>query len=274
MSAGDERTGAQQAVQRARHAASQARIAAATRAYRETLVRAMFALPVRDCAYKRVGRRVSVLRAGCLTPLDELGLAQLRDAGFEIAVVTVDQASPHSVPRPGSVRAGDVRVGDLRTVPMPPRSFDIVHCALLLDRISHVELVLDRLTAALRPGGLLLLHIRDRDCAVGLLDRLLPQWARRLLWARLAPGRPGPFPAVYSKAASDRGIRAYVQLRGLVIVQRETERTLPDGPDRLARAVSAVCGLISALTRGRLTDAHDEVLYVIRRPEDRFARVV
>jgi hypothetical protein len=26
--------------------------------------------------------------------------------------------------------------------------------------------------------------------------------------------------------------------------------------------------------RGRLTDAHDEVLYVIRRPEDHFARVV
>jgi hypothetical protein len=69
-------------------------------------------------------------------------------------------------------------------------------------------LVLDRITAALRPGGLLL-HIRDRDCAVGLLDRLLPKWARRLLWARLAPGRPSPYPAVYSKAASDRGIRAF-----------------------------------------------------------------
>jgi hypothetical protein len=25
---------------------------------------------------------------------------------------------------------------------------------------------------------------------------------------------------------------------------------------------------------GRLTDAHDEVLYAIRKPEDRFARVV
>jgi hypothetical protein len=60
----------------------------------------------------------------------------------------------------------------------------------------------------------------------------------------------------------------------LIITQRETERTLPDGPDRLARTVSAACGLISRLTRGRLTDAHDEVLYVIKKPEDRFARVV
>jgi SAM-dependent methyltransferase len=256
MSAGGERTQAQQAVRRARHAAGQARAVAGRRAYRETLVREMFALPIRDSAYRSVGRPVSVLRAGCLTPLDELGLAQLRDAGFEISVVTVDQAR------------------DMRTVPMPTRSFDVVHCALLLDRISHVELVLDRFIAALRPGGLLLLHIRDRDCAAGLIDRRLPQWARRPLWARLAPGRPGPFPAVYAKAASDRGIQAYAQLRGLLITQRETERTWPDGPDRLARTVSHACRLISRLTHGRLTDAHDEVLYVIRRPEDRFARVV
>jgi hypothetical protein len=34
------------------------------------------------------------------------------------------------------------------------------------------------------------------------------------------------------------------------------------------------CRLIGRLSGGRLTDAHDEVLYVIRKPEDRFARVV
>ena len=45
-------------------------------------------------------------------------------------------------------------------------------------------------------------------------------------------------------------------------------------PDRLARTVAATCRLVCLLTRGRLTDAHDEVLYVIRKPEERFARVV
>jgi len=48
----------------------------------------------------------------------------------------------------------------------------------------------------------------------------------------------------------------------------------PDGPDRLTRTVAATCRLVGRLTRGRLTDAHDEVLYVIRKPEERFARVV
>ena len=284
MSSSGGQTEAQQAVQRARHAASQARIAAAGRTYRETLVREMFALPVRDCAYRCIGRPVRLLRAGYLTSLDELGLRQLRAGGFEIAVVTVDEEDPRSAGPPGQsgnghpagdpARAGEVIVGDLRTIAMPPRSFDIVHCALLLDRISHVELVLDRFTAALRPGGLFLLRIRDRDCAAGLADRIAPQRLRRALWGRPHPGQPGPFRAVYEPAGSDHGIQAYMQLRGLVICQRETAATWPAGPGLVVWAASAVRGLIARLTRGRLTDAHDEVLYVIRKPQDRFARVV
>jgi SAM-dependent methyltransferase len=278
----------QRSVQRARHAASQARQAADVRAQRdrlrETRAREMFARPVRDYAHRNAGRPVRVLRAGFGASLDELGLSQLRDRGYEITVVTVDQASPGAPAlAPAPVPAGDIRIGDLRAVPILPRSFDIVHCALLLDRIRHVELVLDRLIAALRPGGFLMLRIRDRDCAIGLLDRRLPRPARRLLRTRLdvgeapAAGRPGSrplVPAVYERACSDHGIQVYARMRGLVITQRETVRTWPDGPDRLARTVTATCRLIGRLTHGRLTDAHDEVLYVIRKPEDHFARVV
>jgi SAM-dependent methyltransferase len=273
MSSGCEQTDAQRAVKRARHAADKARGAAATKAYRETLVRELFAIPVRDCVHRCIGRPVSLLQAGCLTSWDELGLNQLRRSGFEITVLTVDENRP-SFTAGGPAREGEVMLGDLRSVPIPARSFDIVHCALLLDRISHVELVLDRFAAALRPGGLLLLRIRDRDCAAGLLDRLLPQWARRARWAALYPGRPGPFPAVYERAASDRGIQGYMQLRGLVITHRQTARTPPATASRAGRAAGTARGLIASLSRGRLSDAHDEVLYVIRKPENSFARVM
>jgi hypothetical protein len=70
---------------------------------------------------------------------------------------------------------------------------------------------------------------------------------------------------VYEKTASDRGIQEYARMRGLLITQRETARTWPDGPDRLARTVTASCRLAGRLTHGRLTDAHDEVLCVIRK---------
>ena len=274
MNPAGENAEAQRAVLRARQTATQARMTAATRAHRQALVRELFAQPVREHACRCIGRPVSLLRAGSLAAPDELGLDQLRAGGFVITVLAVDEHGPAGTPAPSRTAGDKTILGDLRTVPIPPRSFDIVHCALLLDRIAHVELVLDRFTAALRPGGLLLLHIRDRDCAAGFLDRIAPQWVRRALWARLNPGPPGPYRAVYEPAGSDRGIQAYTKLRGLVIAHRETARTSPAGSGRAGQAVSALRGLISRLTRGRLTDAYDEVLYVIRKPEDRLARVV
>jgi SAM-dependent methyltransferase len=263
---GQEQPAAEQAVTRARRTAKKVRTAAATAADRESRLVTVF---------QSLGQPVTLLRAGCLTPLDELGLDKLRENGFVINVVTVDQDHPQLAGISGSGSgSGDVTVGDLRSIPLPPRSYDIVHCSLLLDRIGNVALVLDRFGAALRPGGLLLLRIRDRDCAAGFLDRRLPGWARRALWTRLYPGEPGPFPAVYEPTASARGIAAYMLLRGMVITQRRTVRTLPEQPERLCHRLSVVRGLIAWLSRGKLPDTHDEVLFVIRKPEDRFARVV
>ncbi|HEY1628107.1 MAG TPA: class I SAM-dependent methyltransferase, partial [Streptosporangiaceae bacterium] len=261
------------AISRARLAAGKVHSEAASEAHRQALVLDFFAQPVHDYVYQSLGRPVTVLRAGCTTPITELGLDKLRRDGFDVSVVTVDSDYSRRGPAEPETR-GETTVGDLRAIPLPPRSYDVVYCSLLLDRISHVPLVLDRFAAALRPGGLLLLRIRDRDCAAGFLDRRLPGWARRRLWTRLYPGEPGPPPAVYEPTASGRGIAAYMLMRGLVITQRRTTSTLPHQPERLTHALSVARGLIAWLSRGRLADTHDEMLFVIRKPEDRFARVV
>jgi hypothetical protein len=38
--------------------------------------------------------------------------------------------------------------------------------------------------------------------------------------------------------------------------------------------VRSTCAAIARLSGGRFADGHDELLYVIRKPLDRFARVV
>jgi SAM-dependent methyltransferase len=254
----------EQAVTRPRRPARKTRASS-----RRARIEGFFAQPAHDYTYHAPGRPIAVLQAGCVTSLDELGLDKLRADGFQISVVSVE-ADPDRF----RDLAADIIIGDLRTIPLPPRSFDIVHCSLLLDRISHVPLVLDRLAAALRPGGLLLLRIRDRDCAAGYLDRKLPRLVRRAIWRRLYPGQAGPFPAVYEATASARGIAAYMLMRGLVIAQRKTSRTLPHQPERLCRFLATARWLVARLSRGQLADDHDEVLFVVRKPEDRFARVV
>jgi hypothetical protein len=71
-----------------------------------------------------------------------------------------------------------------------------------------------------------------------------------------------------------RGIEAYILMRGLVIAQRKTARTLPAEPARPSRCLGLMRSMVAVASRGRLTDAHDEALFVIRKPQDRFARVV
>ena len=252
-----------------------------TRADRETPRRDVaasrfFAEPMRDYVLQCLGRPVSVLQAGCLAPMQDLGIGELTDDGFEISVTVVDADHPlaRRALRDTESAHDHVITGDPRTVPIPQRAYDVIYCAELLERVHHVELVLDRLVSALKPGGLLLLRTGDRYSAKALLDRLLPGPARRAVWSRFRPGTPGPFPAVYEKTVSDAGIASFALMRGLVIAARASERARPGNPPGLSSSVRITCAAISRITRGRFDDGHDELLYVIRKPQDRFARVV
>jgi SAM-dependent methyltransferase len=248
--------------------------------YRHEHTNQFFAGPMREYAAS-LGRPVSLLQAGYGAPLAELGVGELEAAGLSVSVTVTDvdhplirQALDDAVRDKAAAGYADMILGDLRTVGIPPRAFDVVYCARLLERIEHVELVLDRLVSALRPGGLLLIRIHDRQTASALLDRILPSSLRKALWKRFRPGVPGPFSAVYEKTVTERGIASYALMRGLVIAQHNAQRSLPATPRRISSSVRIACAVISLLTRGRFGNAHDELLYVIRKPQDRFARVV
>ena len=67
-------------------------------------------------------------------------------------------------------RVGDLEdwiVGDLRTVELPSGQFDVVYCSYLLEHIDGAEGVLDRLVAALRVGGRLVVRVPDGSSVYG-----------------------------------------------------------------------------------------------------------
>ncbi|MGI5167258.1 class I SAM-dependent methyltransferase [Spirillospora sp. CA-253888] len=224
---------------------------------------------------KPLQERVSILEAGCGwgTGLDLDGLAH--------QVVGVDVEAPAL--RAHTRRRADLsswHLGDLRTVPMPPRAYDMVYAPYVIERVPHAELVLDRMVASLKPGGLLMVTLRDRNTAFGFLDRTLPPWLREALWRRPAPagdGAPAPLPppaAVYDEVASRQGMRWYCVMRGLVIAEEHTSRYCLESPRAASGLAARVCEAVSALSRGRLTAAYSELSLVIRKPENRFARVI
>jgi hypothetical protein len=225
-----------------------------------------------DFSAERPGHTLALLQVGATTAGDELDALRLRMAGCDAVVTQIDADSAAArAAIAGRAELGACKLCDLRMAALVPRSVDVVHCTLL-ERISNAELVLDRLTETLRPGGLLLLQIGDRDCATGFLDRVLPRPLRALMWRSLRPGAPGPYPAVYERLVSERGIQSYVLRRGLVIAQRQTLSLAPGR--RRPLWLQAASRLAAALSRGRLPGTHDELRYVIRKPEDQFARVL
>jgi len=234
----------------------------------------LFARYTRDYVSGHDRQQIMILHAGCTTAGGDLGVGALCEAGADIAVSLIDDDQPVTRAALGLDQglAGCVN-GDLRTVPLPPRSCDIVLCALLLQRIEHAELVLDRLVAAIKPGGLLLLRFSDRDSGGGFLDRVMPLVARGAVWRKRRPGRPGPYPAVYERLSSARGVQAYALMRELVIAERQAMGGLAGGLAE-PRVFLAAQKLVAGLSRGRLTAAHEELLYVLRKPEDRFARIL
>lgn len=234
----------------------------------------LFGRHTRSYAAENSGQQITILQAGCTTA-EELGAAALRAAGARLSVSMIDEGS--EVTRAAVARhrhLADAILGDMRTVTLPPRAYDIVQCSLLLDRIEHAELVLDRLTGAVKPGGLLLLRIRDRDSAAGFLDRVLPGPARQFIWRKRQPGEPGPHMPVYERLASARGVQAYALLHGLVITERGALGGMAGGLPRGPYGYLAAQQLAAWLSRGRLTSAHEDLLYVIRKPQDRFARIL
>jgi SAM-dependent methyltransferase len=227
----------------------------------------LFGIRVREhCAGQPI-RRLDVLVAGCAhdEPL-ALDHVETRSTGAD---------EDHPAIRQVLEERADLiswSLGDLRCVPLAPRAYDVIQLSFLLERIHHAELVFDRLLQSLRPGGLVLLRMRDRKSAYGLLDRVTPAWLRRLLWRPLAPfGTPGPLPAVYEPLASSDGIHAFCLSRGLQITDDERNTS---GPARAGRIGSAAVALMSWLTSGRYPGSHDEITMVIRKPQHHFARLL
>jgi hypothetical protein len=226
-----------------------------------------------DYAAEHRGRAITLLQAGCTTAGAELDLAALLKSMPDLIISRVDDdgvvVRAIAASRPELSAA---TVTELRTLALAPRSVDLVQCAMLLHRVRNAELVLDRLVAALRPGGLLFLRTADRDTAAGFLDRKLPRFGRALAWRAAWPGQPGPFPACYEPIASGRGIEAFVVRHGLAIAHRQA----CSGTGRPGREqqIPTAQRLVARLSRGRLDASHDELRYVIRKPVDRFARIL
>lgn len=155
-------------------------------------------------------------------------------------------------------------VADLRTYDFPPRSFDVIYSAFVLEHVSGAEQVLERFERWLAPGGLLAIQVPDRDSAYGLLTRVTPHWAHVLVYRHVfgyrwagTPGH-GPYPTHHDEVISARGLRRFCARRGL-----PAPRLYRMCSYRRQRIVAAGAFVVSLLTAGRFAWRHNNLLALV-----------
>jgi SAM-dependent methyltransferase len=165
-------------------------------------------------------------------------------------------------------------IGDLRTVALPSGSYDVAFSTFVLEHVAGAEQVLDSMIAAIRPGGLLLVRIPDRDSVFGFITRHSPHWLhvqymRRIRGGKLAgtPGR-GPFPSVYDEVVSWQGMTSYCASRGLQIIDAYSSNFYLDAFGRFAGITDRALRAVAALSLGRLTADYNNLALVVRQPDE------
>jgi hypothetical protein len=108
---------------------------------------ALFSHWAEGYASQRFGQPIAVLLAGAVTAAGDLGAASLRAAGADLSVGLVDDDQPS--PGRGGRHPGLNRAPS-GTWDGPPQRSRHRAGPLLLERIEHAELVLDRLVGARR----------------------------------------------------------------------------------------------------------------------------
>jgi len=205
---------------------------------------------------------LAILEAGCgrRWPLNLDGIK------FRLTGVDLDEKAL------GSRRDLDEAiVADLRYLDLGNRKFDVIYNSFVLEHVENAALVLENLHRWLKPGGLLILKLPDRNTAFGFVTKITPFWFHvayhKYGLGRRNAGKPGfgPYPTYYDRIVSRDGLREFCRSHQLRI---RDEYGLCDF--RLEKSAGTqlaliVAIMISILSIGKLPWRHNNLTYVLKK---------
>jgi SAM-dependent methyltransferase len=161
----------------------------------------------------------------------------------------------------------DVILGDLRETALSPARFDVIYCSFVLEHVDGAEHVLKNFVRWLKPGGLLIVRVPDRDSVWGFVTRYTPfpmhVFFRRYIMRQPNAGRPGhaPYPVHYDWVISTQGMSHFCSTHDLTV-----ESVCRSGyvlrRSRIAQLASWLGGVLSL---GRLASRHNNLTFIIRK---------
>jgi SAM-dependent methyltransferase len=163
-------------------------------------------------------------------------------------------------------------IGDLRTVTLEPGKYDIIYSSFVMEHVEGAEQVLLNFLRWLKPGGIIILRIPDRDSVHGFMTRFTPFWVHvlyyRYVWGLKDAGKPGfaPYRTVYDAVISRRGLREFSAQHNLIVREELGYGSYRRGRGMFKVLTPLFARTVSLLSLGTVHSKYVDMTYVLESP--------
>ena len=207
-----------------------------------------------------------ILEAGCgqFWPLDLKGIQ------FTLTGVDIDKGALQ-LRKAKYNDLTEIIVGDLRSVELEKNRYDVIYNSYVLEHIDGAEHVLDKFADWLKPGGILIIRIPDRNSVKGFVTRITPWWFHMFYCKYIARFREagktgfGPYPTFYDPIVSRAGIQEYCRKNGFTIKEEYGQKLDLGGQSATGFLVYLCIRGVSVLSLGNLAWEYADLTYILEK---------
>jgi len=162
-------------------------------------------------------------------------------------------------------------VGDLRFLDLEKHRYDVIYNSYVLEHIDGAESVLEKFSNWLKPSGLLILRIPDRNSVRGFVARNTPFWFH-MFYVKYILGfkdagttGEGPFRAFYDPIVSRAGIHEFCRKNRFIVKEECWRESYLDTQGISDILIYLFVRTVSLLSLGKLAWDHTDITYVLEK---------
>jgi len=211
--------------------------------------------------------KVTILEAGCGRKWE----LDLETTDFELTGVDLDA---HALEHRRSVTQ-DLDVGIVGSICdrdiVPLKHFDIVYSSYVLEHIDGALTTLENFAEWVRPGGLIVMWLPNRNSVYGWTARHTPYWVHvwvyRYFFGNRNAGKPGfsPYPTYHDPVLAPNSLRAFCREHNFSLQELFAVDVFSGRRGAKNAAVRMGMRIVSRVSRGRLSDREVDLGIVMRK---------
>lgn len=213
------------------------------------------------------GAPLQILEAGC----GQSWPIGTKETNYHITGVDIDK-NALEIRKTQKKDLDKIIIGDLRFIDLQPNKYDVIFNSFVLEHIENAKKVLDNFSKWLKPGGLLILRIPERNSAYGFFTRIIPFKFRvafkKYIMGQRNAGKPGfaPYPVVYEKIISRQEIHKYCEKNNLIIKDEYGDNFLfRNMPTVIVHFCKFLFKIFSIFSFGKLTSHYLNLTFILEK---------